>query len=564
MEYFLEKVERDLASAVAEQLGVPVDQVVIEQANQKFDADLAVPLFRFGSKEKSPPELASEVAQNLSHDAIEKAESASGFVNIWLKPKSVAEAVLADAQAAKEQGRSYGDNDLYKGQTAVVEFTDPNPFKELHIGHAYSNTVGESLARLMEAAGASAHRVTYGGDVGMHVAKAIWGIQKLSEQENVIFEELAEQDRAPFLGRAYARGAKAFEEDESAQAEIKALNKTIYEGSDETVNRIRELGREWSYDYFVSMYTRLGVTFERHFMESEATPKGVEMVKAGLEKGVFEQSDGATVFRGEEHGLHTRVFLNNEGLPTYEAKDLGLMFLKEDEFHYDRSVILTGNEQAEYFKVMLKAASMIQPELTEKTTHLSHGILKLSTGKMSSRTGDVVTAKQLLDTVEETVRTQNPDAPAVVENALGAFKYAMLKHTVGTDIVYDVEDSLDITGNSGPYVQYAAVRVGSILEKVGESSGETRDYDWQAERKLLALLMHYPEIVQTATTQYEPHGICNFAYELAREMNRYYETTPVKDASETEKAARVQLLSFMREVFEHSLGLLNISVPAKM
>ena len=564
MEYFLRILTKEIQTAFAEILEVNSEDVVVESPNPKFDADLVVPLFRFAGEGKSPPDLAKSVAEKFSHSGIEKAEAVSGFVNLTLKADVLASEFFNDIEKALKANKKYGENELYKDQEIVVEFTDPNPFKELHIGHAYSNSVGESLSRLMEAAGAKAHRVTYGGDVGLHVAKAIYGIQKLSSEESVVFKNLPEEKRAEFLGRAYAAGAQAYESDEAVKDDIQSLNLKIYQQSDPEINEIHELGRTWSYDYFDSMYHRLGTKFERHFKESEAAPKGTEMVKVGLEKQVFEESDGAVVFRGESHGLHTRVFLNSDGIPMYEAKDLGLMFLKDDEYHYDKSIILTGNEQAEYFKVMLKAASMIQAELADKTTHLSHGIVKLSSGKMSSRTGEVVTARELLDTVEKTLKELNPEAPALTENTLGSFKYAMLKHNLGSDIVYDVEESLDVQGNSGPYVQYAAVRVGSILSKAGDSVDSTDDYDWKAERKLLMIISQYPETVVAATKEYEPHLICNFVYELARELNRYYENVPVLDSSNDEKAFRIKLLKSIQEVLKHSLGLLNIPIPEKM
>ncbi|MDX1765741.1 MAG: arginine--tRNA ligase, partial [Candidatus Saccharimonadales bacterium] len=363
MKYFIETLKNDLSIKVSELLGLPIGQVAIENANPKFGADLAIPVFKFGSADKPPDVLASEIASQLKHPSVAKVEAVSGYINLWLHPVALADGVFTDQENARGERRRYGDSSQFGGQETVIEFTDPNPFKELHIGHAYSNTVGESLAKLFEAAGSKVHRVTYGGDVGLHVAKAIWGIKQLEYEESQVFGAVPVEERASFLGRAYALGATRFEEDDSVKAEVQALNKLIYEQSDPEINQIRETGKQWSYDYFNQMYDRFGMRFEKHYSESDAAPKGMEMVRVGQERGVFKESDGAIIFRGEDHGLHTRVFVNKEGLPTYEAKDLGLMFLKDADYHYDRSIILTGSEQSEYFKVMLKAAELLQPEL---------------------------------------------------------------------------------------------------------------------------------------------------------------------------------------------------------
>jgi len=210
MKYFIETIKSDLSIKASELLGLPIGQVVIENANPKFGADLAIPVFKFGTEEKPPNVLATEIAGKLTHPTVTKVEAVSGYVNLWLSPVALSKGVFNDQDNARGERRRYGDSSQYGGQETVIEFTDPNPFKELHIGHAYSNTIGESLARLLEAAGSKVHRVTYGGDVGMHVAKAVWGIKKLEYEESQVFGAVPVDDRASFLGRAYALGAIAF------------------------------------------------------------------------------------------------------------------------------------------------------------------------------------------------------------------------------------------------------------------------------------------------------------------------------------------------------------------
>lgn len=270
----------------------------------------------------------------------------------------------------------------------MIEFTDTNPFKEFHIGHLYSNIVGESLSRLLEAQGANVRRVIYQGDVGMHVAKAVWGfmqnLENKSGQDLVLrianLEEKSLHEKIKFLGDAYSYGSRAFEDDSQAAEQIKVLNKKIYD-KDIEVMPAYNVGREWSLKYFETIYARLGTKFDNYYFESEVGPEGSKIVKEYQLKGIFEESDGAIIFPGEKYGLHNRVFINSLGLPTYEAKELGLAPRKYKDFSYDMSVIVTGNEINEYFRVLLKALELIYPDIAVKTKHISHGMVRIPEGK---------------------------------------------------------------------------------------------------------------------------------------------------------------------------------------
>ena len=223
----------------------------------------------------------------------------------------------------------------------------------------------------------------------MHVAKSLWGMLQLFKQENTSIEELAKYDlekKVEFLGWAYALGATKYKEDLEIKEEITNMNKSIYD-KDSSIYDLYEKGRQWSLDYFETLYIRLGTNFDYYYFERNSGEMGLKLSKELLDKGIFEESDSAIVFRGEEYGLHTRVFVNSFGIPTYESKDLGLAVTKYEDYPYDLSIIVTGNEIDEYFKVVLKALSFIRPELSEKTKHISHGMLRLKSGKMSSRTG---------------------------------------------------------------------------------------------------------------------------------------------------------------------------------
>jgi len=340
-------------------------------------------------------ELKAKIEKIAPKGFFEKVEVAPpGFINFWVTEKAAQKEFAEIAQNER-----YGSLELLRGKRVMVEYTDPNPFKQFHIGHLMTNMIGESIARLHEAAGAEVVRVTWQGDVGVHVASSVWGIMRLGNE--MPSESAALAEKAAFLGKAYATGATAYREDPTAKAEIDAINKKIYERSDAEINKLYDEGRHWSLEYFETMYARLGSKFVRYFFESEEGPKGLALVKAHPE--VFTESQGAVIFKGEDYGLHTRVFINAQGIPTYEAKELGLNQEKFKLFHPDLSVIVTGNEINEYFRVLMKAMELVLPEVAAKTKHIGHGMLRLPTGKMSSRTGKVITAESLIDDIKEAV-----------------------------------------------------------------------------------------------------------------------------------------------------------------
>ena len=338
-------------------------------------------------------------------------------------------------------------------KSLIFEFGDPNPFKEPHIGHLRNLVLGEAISRLLEADSWQVIRADYQGDVGMHVAKAIWGVLKLAFD----IEKITSSD----LGKAYTTGAKAYEESEDSKKEIEDLNKMIY-SKDSSISKLWEKGRKVSLDYFEDLYKAVGVKYEKYYFESQTASVGLKIVKENTPK-VFEEHDGATVFRGEKAGLHTRVFITGEGNPTYEAKDLGLAFLKDKDFpKADKSIIMTANEQVEYFKVMLSALSEIDKNLAGKTSHVSFGFVNLKEGKMSSRAGNVVNAFWLIEEVKKRVKKEFSEvSDSVLEDiTLSAVKWSMLKFSRESNISFDINESVQIEGNSGPYMLYAYARTG--------------------------------------------------------------------------------------------------------
>ncbi len=542
---------------------------------------------KLGKTPLEAAEIISKELEKMDGKLFEKIEVAKpGFINITLKDTSL-------LHNLSTEHKKLGIPRL-EGKKIMIEFTDPNPFKEFHIGHLYSNIVGESIARILESGGAEVRRVCYQGDVGLHVAKAMYGMQKLMAKDSLSLGVLEAKDlkeRAKFLGQAYALGATAYEEDETAKQEIISLNKKVYAltGSaqvskeDIEVKALYLAGKEWSLEYFEQIYKRLmdpatDHAFTKYYFESEAGPKGIDIVKK-YKDTVFEESNSAVIFPGEKYGLHTRVFINSLGLPTYEAKELGLAVTKYHDYPFDTSIMITGNEIDEYFKVLLKALSMIEPEIASKMKHLSHGMVRLPEGKMSSRTGNVVTGEWLLNEAvsraSEKIKEAKAEDERISENdkadvlemvGVGAVKWALLRSGIGKDVEFSFDESVSFEGNSGPYMQYTLVRTRSVLEKAGELSPFTEsNISLSAEeRGLLVMLSQYSDIVMDAAEKYSPSTLSTYLFQLAQEYNLFYQKHPILKEEGDVKAFRLRLTQRVGETLHDGLNLLGIKTPDRM
>lgn len=473
-----------------------------------------------------------ELAAQLKIDGIEKVEVTGKFINFYLSRTA-----LVPKEEKVEQFNA--------GKTVLVEYTSPNLFKPLHIGNLVSNILGESVARLLERTGANVKRINYPSDIGLTVAKGVWGLQKLNLDPGDIAQ----------LGRAYVAGTEAYEG--AAKKEIEDINKALYENSDPALSSLRMQGIETSRKHLDALCARLGTKFDREFFESETGPIGRELVRARL-GDVFEESDGAVVYRGEQDGLHTRVFLNSAGLPTYEAKDLGLLKLKLETFpDFDITITDTGPEQVEYFKVLYAAARKVFAQLSGKTLgHIAHGYLKLTSGKMSSRLGNVITGESLLDDVTVAARGKE-------DVAVGALKYMVLRSGNGKDILFDPEKSLSLEGDSGPYLQYARVRAASLLEKIKEAGIEAGTADMPAEAGMLErVLVHYNETLARAARELEPHYLTTFLTEVAAAFNSWYAQERIIGGGHPQYSAL--LTQAVERTLREGLETLGIPVPEEM
>lgn len=549
---------------------------------------------KIGKKDQkqSPQIPANSVLQDI--DRIEVAPP--GFINFFVTEAKLSTKLVE----VLKQKESFGTSSIEKSKRVVIEYTDPNPFKEFHIGHLISNVVGESFSRLKEACGCIVWRADYFGDVGVHVAKSIWGLQKKMQEEKLTLSDLTKKtltERVNYMGQGYALGTKAAD-DENVKGEIAKLNTVLYvvaqkmwekEGKKpiinydpekkvsskdiETVYELYVTGRKWSLEYFETIYERLGTKFDGYYPESIVGEIGYQFVIDNIGKA-FEKSEGAVVFRGEKYGLHTRVFINKHNLPTYETKELGLAPTKYKDFPYDESIIVVGKEIKEYFAVLVAALRDINPKLGNVTKPIFTGMVNLPEGKMSSRHGNVVTVIGLIDKLKEMVlkKTKGYDyseaqkAEIAEKVAVAALKYSLLSVSLPSDIAFDFDTSLSFDGDSGPYLLYTYARAKSVLRKAGSFSfrlshlSDLGNLGLNPEEKNIARLIHFfPEILFQAARDFAPNVLCKYLFELAQAFNLFYQKHAIIGSD-----ARLALTAASAQVLKNGLYLLGIETVERM
>lgn len=544
-------VSARLRAIIQDMFELDVEPVFTRPDEQFGDLATNIALQLAGRLGKSPREIAESLAaalqtgDNSEVDAVTVA--GPGFLNIRLSDG----ALLAGSEQATVKSR--------ENMPVVIETNNPNPFKAMHIGHAFNAILADTVANLLEASGAQTSRVSYHGDVGAHVGKSMYALLRYVDGDASKLLEIPELERNSFMSRMYAEGARAYKEDETAKAEIDELAKESFSRVDSLYQAIYSTVFTWSFEQIDATVARLGnKPTVRRFLESEADARGVETVRAHV-PDVFQESDGALIFKGSEHGAFDNVFVGANGRGLYAARDLGLMQLKNDEFHPQKSYIVTAEEQRDYFKGVIAAAELCLPELKGVTANISTGTVKLTTGKMSSRTGEVVEIGWLFDQVADAVRERGGEASD--ELIAAALRYQFLKVRIGNDVVFDVNEAVSLQGNSGPYLQYAHARACSILTKAGTQPGEIAELTAD-ERSLVRKMSEYSDVIDRAITELLPHHVTTYLYELAQKFNQFYEHNRV--IGDEREAVRLALVTRYRDILARGLELLGMAAPERM
>jgi len=567
---------------VLEQLGISDSTPSVDYPTDPKHGDYATNVALIAAKKlgknlpagrQGPRAVAEEIANSAGWQMaygkwLDKIEIAGpGFINFWIKDAYLLQYGETQDLASLQTALS--------GKKLMVEYAHPNTHKEMHIGHMRTLVIGEALSRLFDAVGAEVFRANYQGDIGMHVAKALFGIPVLLAEKSLQLADVSTWnnfDKAHFLGQAYALGSQEYEEHKE---EIDQINKDLY-AQKEPAYALYRTTRAWSLDYYDEFYKRFYTKFDRLFFESETADLGKKTVEEYL-GDIFETQNGAIIFPGEKYGLHTRVFITTAGNPTYEGKDMGLGFIEHEAFPFDQCIHIVASEQTGYFQVVIKVLQLIDPKKFAGEYHLPMGMVQLKDRKMSSRTGDVLTVDWLLDQIKERVeqitsegRISSDDKDKTIEQiVIGAVKYSVLKVSTTQDAAFDIETSVSLDGNSGPYLQYTYARTRSVLSKAENAKLKTQKLAEGfvlelEERELLRLLARFPEVVEEAAVRYAPNVLCTYLFAIAQAFNLFYQKCPILKAEEEVKDFRLALTDATGTILKNGLNLLGIQAPEKM
>lgn len=513
----------------------------------------------------NPQDVAARIVAGIQEQHISFIETLSvagpGFINITLKRSFFIDAVQEAVSVS-----TYGNTNTYKGKTILVEHSSPNLFKPFHIGHLMNNTVGEAITRLAKVSSATVHTLSFPSDISLGVAKAIF---ILLEKYGPTFEPT----NVSVLGDAYVEGVRRYQEAEEAQPcgsmvyRVKEIADNLYAGNDSPEWAVFQKCKAFNINYFEQVVAKLGSHFDGYIYESEAGVEGKKIVQK-YTPDVFTESEGAIVYvPKEDTKLHTAVFLNSQGNPTYEAKDLGLLELKFNTYNPDHSIFITDEQQVSHFNVVLDAVKHINPSWTERSLHRYHGRMTFKGQKMSSRLGGVPLAEEVIATIVEEVKQKNPDSTdtAAQEIAIGAIKFAILRAKAGMSINFDPDTSLSFEGDSGPYLQYTAVRALSLIQKGADQNiTPLLGVPVEGTETLERLIARFPDIVADAQQTWAPHTVVGYLLDIAQAFNSWYGQGKIIDEDREKTAYRLAVVAGTRQVLINGLWMLGISVPEKM
>jgi arginyl-tRNA synthetase len=459
-----------------------------------------------------------------------------------------------------------------EGKKVLLEHTSPNTIKTLHVGHVRNNILGMAVHNILEASGAKVAMDAINNDRGVHVMKAVWAYMKHGKGKTPKSEGM-KPDK--FVDQYYVMGVKK-SEDEDIKEEMQELLRR-WEAKDEDVRGVWKKLRDWTLEGFSETYKRLGSKHDHQWFESDFYEKGRETVDKGLKKGTFKKlEDGAVLSNLEEHGLTDAIVLRSDGTTMYHTQDLYLTQMKRKKFPSDMYIWDIGPEQSLYLKQLFTMLEQLGIGEKEDYMHLSYGYVFLKgKGKMSSRKGNVISADWLMEEVVKKAKEiieasstgrglSDKEKENVAESVgLSAIKYGFLKVARLTDLQFDINESLSMAGNSGPYLQYSYARTQSVLReaKKGKSKGGSMDIN-NEEAILLRTLIHYAETVQEAAEKFAPNLICNFLYDLAQKYNTFYSKHRIIDSDNPE--LRLKLTFATGHILKHGLTMLGIDTPEKM
>ncbi len=583
-----QSIKEAVAKAVSElyQHEVQESEVQVTPTRKEFEGDYTVLVFPFTrAAKKAPPVLAEELGNYLTEnvDDIAGFNVIKGFLNLVISEAYWAKFLLS--VAAQEDYGKHASN----GKKAVVEYSSPNTNKPLHLGHIRNILLGWSMSQIFDAAGYEVKRVQIINDRGVHICKSMLAWQKYGEGNTpeslgkkgdhlvgeyyVVYNNEEKEQRAALEAAGDCDG-----EPQILQEAREMLRK--WEANDPETRKLWATMNGWVYAGFNETYKNLGVSFDKLYYESETYLLGKDMIEKGLDKGVFyKESDGSVWTDLTDAKLDKKIVLRSDGTSVYLTQDLGTAQLRYEDYHMDKSIYVVGDEQDYHFNVLFELLKRLGESYADGLYHLSYGMVELPSGKMKSREGTVVDADDLMQEVVSIAREESLERGDVSgltgerqEEAwrrigMAALKFHMIRVTPRKKMLFDPKESVDIQGQSGPFVQYSYVRTKSVLAKAGDWDIDISAYQTPQpqEKELLTIIRKYPDTILEAAKNYDPSLIANYAYELAKSYNKFFHDVPILRAeTEAGKGFRLTLTQVVGRVLTSALDLLGIEVPERM
>ncbi len=586
-------LEQKVQEAVKSIFNVDLPTVEFQPTRKDFEGDITVVVFPMLRVVKgNPVQIGNQIGEYLVEHVSEvsKFNVVKGFLNLVIADSYYLDffnAIMADA--------TYGYAKVNSKDAVMVEYSSPNTNKPLHLGHIRNNLLGYSVAEILKAAGHKVYKTQIINDRGIHICKSMLAWQKFGEGET---PESSGLKGDHLVGKYYVAFDKAYKAEvqelvadgkDKATAEKEAsilieaqemLRK--WEAGDNKVVMLWKKMNAWVYEGFDTTYKNMGVDFDKLYYESNTYLLGRDVVKDGLEKGVFfKKEDGSVWIDLTDEGLDEKIVLRSDGTAVYMTQDIGTAIQRVTDFPDINGMVYTvGNEQDYHFKVLFLILKKLGYSWAEKLYHLSYGMVDLPSGKMKSREGTVVDADDLMDSMTATAASISEDLGKLEGYSneekqqlyktigLGALKYYILKVDPKKRILFNPEESVDFQGNTGPFIQYTYARIQSILRKASNVtlSGIEKSLELhEKEKTLLKQLQIYPETVQLAAENYSPALIANYTYDLVKEFNSFYQQVSILgEADEQKKMLRVALSKKVARVIESSFRLLGVAVPERM
>ena len=564
--------------------------IQFQSTRKEFEGDITLVVFPFTRFSKLSPEItAQKIGELLSKiELVERFSVIKGFLNLVISNKFW---LTEFSKSTFEENYGFVDIDE-NSPNYLVEYCSPNTNKPIHLGHIRNNLLGFSLANILKASGKNVKKVQIINDRGIHICKSMLAWQEFGDGETpessglkgdhlvgkyyVMFDKQYKTEVAELI----EQGIESKLAEEKAPILLKAKEMLLkWEAKDKEVIALWKKMNSWVYDGFETTYKRLGVDFDKNYYESETYLLGKEVVKNGLDSGVFyKKEDGSVWIDLSSEGLDEKIILRSDGTAVYMTQDIGTAIKRHEDFNFSHMTYTVGNEQDYHFKVLFLILEKLGYSWAKSCYHLSYGMVDLPSGKMKSREGTAVDADDLMEDMFQNAKSiaeelgkidksQNNETNELYETVgMGALKYFMLKVDPKKRMLFDPQESIDFNGNTGPFIQYTYARIQSILRKnngdikIDEDSNIT-----DKERALIISLLEFPKTIQEAANSFSPALIANYAYEVVKDFNSYYQSTSILGAdSPSIISFRVALSQQTAKVIKSSMSLLGINVPQRM